>query len=161
LKQASSTILGYGVLGATALGSETIKPMLTATLHLNFDIGGLNNPQRLVAGLLDSSFTRDDFTSLDFSISGPSGDLFSETFDSGEESQAFLGDRILDLGLLSDFGPELELVFTYSLLAANGSHFDFNFIPGNASPVPLPPAFLLFATGLLGLICFRKKFVRT
>ena len=106
------------------------------------------------------------FDSLVFSIYDQAHGqlLFEKTFNSSTLDQEFFDDKILDLGLLTSitgYDSFLNLSFDYSLVAANSSGFDFNFIVGNAkcSPTPLPGTVVLLGSGLVVLIFLKRKFV--
>jgi len=155
----NSQVLGYGVLGRTAASSSDIT--YNSSLTYGYNLAAISNPRHLLVGLLDSSFSgsNTDFQ-LDFQIWGGKPEpLYNLTFTSPDDALRFFDDRVLDLGLLTNLPTSygtLDLSFRYTLVAAEGASFNFNFIEGSGSPVPIPASVLLLGSGLLGLAGWRR-----
>jgi PEP-CTERM motif len=69
------------------------------------------------------------------------------TFDSLAIAESFFHDNVIDFG--SDFGPNIDLTFGYTLVADGSGGFGFDFAIGGA--VPEPSTWAMMLVGFAGL----------
>ena len=124
----------------------------------------LDDPQRLLVGLLGSAWTESEFTApnVRFRIAINDVTAVDETFVDIATATTFFDGRTLDLGDVSLLGstPSQHVRFQLDGTASYGPELlGLSLIFGNASPVPAPPALALLLTGL-GLLVGRTGYRR-
>ena len=164
----SSTVLGLGLMGGQddALYAETTGPFVH-TLEMAVDMTTLKDgSQDLLVGLLDPVAVGEGFDSLVFQIYQEGDLVVDESFTDVAAALAFFDDTTLNLGdwtegLSADNVLDLAFVLELDVDAAD-SGFLTDFMFGNSilesgPPVPIPAAFWLFGSAVLGLGVLRWR----
>ena len=84
---------------------------------------------------------------MEFTITSDGVEILDKTFRSLAIAESFFHDNINDLG--SDFGPNIDLTFGYTLVADGWGGIGFDFALGGA--VPEPSTWAMIAIGFMGL----------
>jgi hypothetical protein len=140
-------VFGTAILGAN-YASDGGGESDTYSASSTFDFG---YPGDLQLGLIDdqvSGFANGlGFQSMEFTIMADGVEVLDVTFGSLAIAESFFRDDVIDLG--SDFGPNLDLTFGYTLIADGSGGFGFDFALGGA--VPEPPTWAMMLVGFAGL----------
>jgi hypothetical protein len=75
--------------------------------------------------------------------------LVHRTFRSLSIAESFFRDSVFDLG--SDFGPNIDLTFGYTLVANGSGGFGFDFAVGGIAPAPESSTWTMMVIGFAGL----------
>ncbi|MBN8280863.1 MAG: hypothetical protein J0M16_09675, partial [Gammaproteobacteria bacterium] len=153
-----SDILGLAMLGGVS--GAVYSSSVDFELHLD----QLDDPQRLLVGLLGSSWSESEFTNpnVRFRIAVNGVTAVDETFLDLATAIAFFDGRTLDLGDVSLLAtaPSQHVEFMIDGTAFYSPKLlGLSLILGNASPVPAPPALALLLTGI-GLLAARSGYRR-
>jgi len=109
-------------------------------------------------GLIGSDLTgfpsEAGFESMEFTITADGVEILDTTFRSLSVAESFFHDNVIDLG--ADFGPGLDLVFGYTLVADGAGGFGFDFALGGAVPEPSTWAMMLIGFAGLGYAGWRR-----
>jgi hypothetical protein len=112
----------------------------------------------LMLGLIDdqvSGFANGlGFQSMEFTIMADGVEILDTTFRSLAVAESFFHDKVIDLG--SDFGPNIDLTFGYTLIAAGSGGFGFDLAVGGAVPEPSTWATMLVGFAGLGFAGYRS-----
>ncbi|HWY80433.1 MAG TPA: PEPxxWA-CTERM sorting domain-containing protein, partial [Roseiarcus sp.] len=94
------------------------------------------------------------FQSMDFTIEANGVEILDTTFRSLAVAESFFHDDVIDLG--SDFGPNIDLTFGYTLVADGAAGFGFDLAVGGAVPEPSTWAMMLVGFAGLGFAGYRS-----
>jgi hypothetical protein len=94
------------------------------------------------------------FQSMEFTIEANGVEILDTTFRSVAIAESFFHDDVIDLG--SDFGPNFDLTFGYTLVADGPGGFAFDFALGGAVPEPSTWAMMLVGFAGLGFAGYRS-----
>jgi hypothetical protein len=140
-------MFGTAILGAN-YASDVGGANSTYSASSTFDVGYQGDLQ---VGLIDSQLTGFSsgagFESMEFTISADGEDIFDRAFTSLAAAESFFHDNVIDLG--SDFGPNIDLTFGYTLVADGSGGFGFDLAIGGA--VPEPSTWAMMLVGFAGL----------
>ena len=147
-------VFGTAILGANyAADGGGESHTYSATSTFDFGYGG-----DLLLGLIGS---QEDgfagglgFQSLEFTITANGVELLDTTFRSLSIAESFFRDSVIDLG--SDFGPDIDLTFGYTLVADGSGGFGFDFAVGGAVPETSTWAMMLLGFAGLGYAGYRR-----
>jgi hypothetical protein len=127
---------------------------VSASSTFDFGYGG-----DLKLGLIDSQLTGFSagagFQSMEFTIEADGVEILDTTFRSLAVAESFFHDDLIDLG--SNFGPNIDLIFGYTLVADGPGGFGFDLAIGGAVPEPSTWAMMLAGFAGLGYAGWRKK----
>jgi hypothetical protein len=144
-------VIGTAILGANYApdgGGESHTYSASATFDFadrgDLTLGLIDNQENGFAGGLG-------FQSMEFTIAANGVEILDVTFGSLAIAESFFRDDVIDLG--SDFGPDIDLTFGYTLVAGASGGFGFDFALGfaNLQPVPEPSTWAAMAIGFAGL----------
>lgn len=159
----SSDILGLVVLGGaySENGSGTLQTY-TSTADFDLDMTSLlDNSQDLLVGLLDPVALGTGFDALSFQIEVEGLTVLDETFTGVAQALTYFDDETLNLGdWAAMLSPDnvMDIGFMLSLTTNDvGAGFHTDFMFGNSTVIPIPPAVWLFGSGLLSLIGIARK----
>jgi hypothetical protein len=148
-------VFGTAILGANYApdgGGESNT--YTASSTFDFGYGG-----DLKLGLIDSQVTGFSagagFQSMEFTIMADGVEILDTTFRSLAVAESFFHDDIIDLG--SNFGPNIDLTFGYTLVADGPGGFGFDLAIGGAVPEPSTWAMMLVGLAGLGYAGYRSR----
>ena len=151
-------VFGTAILGANYApdgGGESNTYSASSTF--DFGYGG-----DLMLGLIDdqvSGFANGlGFQSMEFTIMADGVEVFDVTFGSLAIAESFFRDDVIDLG--SDFGPNIDLTFAYTLIANGSGGFGFDFAVGGAVPETSTWAMMLIGFAGLGFTGYRSRRTR-
>ncbi len=151
-------VFGTAILGANYApdgGGESNTYSASSTF--DFGYGG-----DLMLGLIDdqvSGFANGlGFQSMEFTITANGVEILDTTFRSLAVAESFFHDDVIDLG--SDFGPNIDLTFGYTLVADGSGGFGFDFAIGGPVPEPSTWAMMLAGFAGLGFAGYRSKRAR-
>ena len=85
-------------------------------------------------------------------------EVLDVTFGSLAIAESFFRDDVIDLG--SDFGPNIDLTFGYTLVADGSGGFGFDFAVGGAVPQTSTWAMMLIGFAGLGFTGYRSRRTR-
>ena len=147
-------VFGTAILGANyAADGGGASHTYSASSTFDFGYGG-----DLMLGLIDS---QEDgfagglgFQSMEFTIVDNGVEILDSTFRSLTVAESFFHDSVIDLG--SDFGPNIDLTFGYTLVADGSGGFGFDFAVGGAVPEPSTWAMMLIGFAGLGYAGYRR-----
>jgi hypothetical protein len=109
-------------------------------------------------GLIDGELTGFSsgvgFESMEFTITADGVEILDTTFRSLSVAESFFHDNVIDLG--ADVGPDVDLVFGYTLVADGAGGFGFDFALGGAVPEPSTWAMMLIGFAGLGFAGARS-----
>jgi hypothetical protein len=142
-------LFGTAILGANyAPDGDGVSETYSASSTFDFAYRG-----DLLLGLIDDQVSGfadgQGFQSMEFTINGV--DIFDTT--SLAVAQSFFHDNVIDLG--SDFGPNIDLTFGYTLVADGSGGFGFDFAIGGAVPEPSTWAMMLVGFAGIGFAGWR------
>ncbi len=150
----ASALLGPNdmVLGTAILGANNVSDSVGGTnqysVSSTFDFGYGGD---LMLGLIDDQVSGfadgQGFQSMEFTTMADGAEILDRTFTSLAVAESFFHDDIIDLG--SDFGPNIDLTFGYTLVADGSGGFGFDFAIGG--PVPEPTTWAMMLAGFAGL----------
>ena len=92
---------------------------------------------------------------MEFTIIANGVEILDTNFRSLAVAESFFHDDVIDLG--SDFGPNIDLTFGYTLVADGPGGFGFDFAIGGAVPEPSTWAMMLIGFAGLGFMGWRRK----
>ncbi len=81
-------------------------------------------------------------------------EILDSSFRSLAVAESFFRDDVIDLG--SDFGPNIDLTFGYTLVADGPGGFGFDLAIGGAVPEPSTWAMMLVGFAGLGFASYRS-----
>jgi hypothetical protein len=110
----------------------------------------------LQLGLIDAFTVGTGLQGLAFTISDGGTALFSRTFASGAEAQAFFTDNVLRLPTLPVQHDDHELLLSTSFTFAGPGAFSFGYALG-LSPVPEPGTWMLLLAGMTVVLAWRQR----
>jgi hypothetical protein len=147
-------VFGTAILGANyASDGRGESYTYRATSTFDFAYGG-----DLELGLIDNQENGfaggAGFQSMEFSIEANGVEILDTTFRSLAIAESFFRDDVLDLG--SDFGPNFDLTFGYTLVADGAGGFGFDFAIGGAVPETSTWAMMLAGFAGLGFAGYRS-----
>jgi hypothetical protein len=140
-------VFGTAILGANTAsdgggGSNTYSASSTFDFGYRGDLQlGLIDDQQ--AGFADGA----GFQSLELTIIANGVEILDSTFRSLAVAESFFRGDVIDLG--SDFGPNIDLTFGYTLVADGSGGFGFDLAIGGA--VPEPSTWAMMLAGFAGL----------
>jgi hypothetical protein len=147
-------VFGTAILGANYAsdgGSESDTYSASST----FDVGYGGDLQ---LGLIDDKQTGFanglGFQSMEFTIDADGAEILDVTFRSLAVAESFFHDDVIDLG--SDFGPNIDLTFGYTLVADGSGGFGFDFVLGGAVPESSTWAMMLLGFAGLSYAGYRR-----
>jgi hypothetical protein len=91
---------------------------------------------------------------MEFTIMADGVEVLDVTFGSLAIAESFFRDDVIDLG--SDFGPNIDLTFGYTLVADGSGGFGFDFAVGGAVPEHSTWAMMLIGFAGLGYAGYRR-----
>ena len=148
-------VFGTAILGANYApdgGGESNTYSASST----FDFGYRGDLQ---LGLIDGQVTGfadgAGFQSMEFTITADGVEILDTTFRSLAVAESFFHDDVIDLG--SDFGPNIDLTFGYTLVADGPGGFGFDLAIGGAVPEPSTWAMMLVGFAGLGFMGWRRQ----
>jgi hypothetical protein len=94
------------------------------------------------------------FQSLEFTIEANGVEILDTTFRSLAVAESFFHDDVIDLG--SDFGPNFDLTFGYTLVADGSGGFGFDLAIGGGVPEPSTWAMMLVGFAGLGFAGYTR-----
>ena len=151
-------MFGTAILGANYApdgGGESNTYSASSTF--DFGYGG-----DLMLGLIDDQVSGfadgQGFQSMEFTIEANGVEVLDVTFGSLAIAESFFRDDVIDLG--SDFGPNIDLTFGYTLVADGSGGFGFDFAVGGAVPQPSTWAMMLIGFAGLGFAGYRSTRTR-
>jgi hypothetical protein len=171
-KAYATTLIGGANHVASALLGPRDAVFGTAILGANYasDVGGGNSTYSasstfdfayqsdLQVGLIDSQLTGFSsgagFESMEFTIEADGVEILDRTFSSLAIAESFFRDDVIDLG--SDFGPNIDLTFGYTLVADGSGGFGFDLAIGGAVPESSTWAMMLVGFAGLGFAGYRS-----
>jgi hypothetical protein len=147
-------VFGTAILGAN-YASDGGGESNTYSASSTFDFGCRGDLQ---LGLIDSQLTGFSsgagFESMEFTITADAVEILDTTFRSLAVAESFFRDDVIDLG--SDFGPNIDLTFGYTLVADGSGGFGFDLAVGGAVPEPSTWAMMLVGFAGLGFAGYRS-----
>ena len=142
-------VFGTAILGANYAsdgGGESETHSASSTF--DFGYGG-----DLKLGLVDSELTGFSFgagfESMEFTIMADGVKILERSFASLTDAESFFHDNVIDLG--SDFGPDIDLTFGYTLVADESGGFGLDLVVGGLGAVPEPSTWAMMLLGFAGL----------
>jgi PEP-CTERM motif len=144
-------VFGTAILGANA-ASDGGGESNTYSAFSAFDFG---YPSDLQVGLIDdqvSGFANGlGFQSMEFTIEANNVEVLDVTFRSLAIAESFFRDDVIDLG--AEPGPNISVLFGYTLTADGPGGFGFDLAFGGAVPqaVPEPSTWAMMLVGFAGL----------
>jgi hypothetical protein len=159
----TSDMLGLVVLGgAYSQNGSGILQTYTSNAAFVLDMTSLlGNSQDLLVGLLDPTALGVGFDTLMFQIEIEGSTVIDEMFTDLGDALTYFDDQTLNLGTWADWISDdniMDVAFALSLTTDDlGAGFSSDLIFGNSTVIPLPPAILLFGTGLLGLVAIARR----
>ena len=151
-------VFGTAILGANYApdgGGESNTYSASSTF--DFGYGG-----DLMLGLIDDQVSGfvdgQGFQSMEFTIMADGVEVLDVTFGSLAIAESFFRDDVIDLG--SDFGPNIDLTFAYTLIANGSGGFGFDLAVGGAVPEPSTWAMMLVGFAGLGFTGYRSRRTR-
>jgi hypothetical protein len=140
-------VFGTAILGAnTTSDGASERYTYSAASTFDFAYGG-----DLELGLIDNQENGfaggSGFQSMELTIEANGVEILDTTFRSLAIAESFFHDDVIDLG--SDFGPNFDLTFGYTLVADGSGGFGFDFAIGGA--VPEPSTWAMMLVGFAGL----------
>jgi len=152
------------VVGAGMQGAVNTQQWDASTLHQATTSGDFQfstaQAQHLLIGFISSTFLGNGFNALDLSISANGTQLYSHTFTSLGEANAFFNDHVLDLGLFGAGAQDVLISSTYSFIDPAGYAFNYavdGVLPHGPTAVPEPSAWMLLVIGLGGLMLVARR----
>ena len=152
-------VFGTAILGANYApdgGGESNT--YSASSKFDFGYGG-----DLMLGLIDDQVSgfadSQGFQSMEFTIEANGVDVLDVTFGSLAIAESFFRDDVIGLG--SDFGPNVDLSFGYTLVADGSGGFGFDFAVGGAVPQTSTWAMMLIGFAGLGFTGYRSRRTRS
>jgi hypothetical protein len=91
---------------------------------------------------------------MEFTIEADGVEILDTTFRSLAVAESFFRDDVIDLG--SNFGPDIDLTFGYTLVADGSGGFGFDFAVGGAVPETSTWAMMLIGFAGLGYAGYRR-----
>jgi PEP-CTERM motif len=91
---------------------------------------------------------------MEFTITADGVEILGTTIRSLAIAKSFFHDNVIDLG--SDFGPDIDLTFGYTLVADGPGGFGFDLAIGGAVPEPSTWAMMLVGFAGLGFAGYRS-----
>jgi hypothetical protein len=147
-------LIGTAILGAN-YAPDGVGDSYTYSASSTFDFAYRGD---LMLGLIDDQVSgfagRQGFQSMEFTIEANGVDIFDTTFRSLAVAESFFRDDVIDLG--SDFGPNIDLTFGYTLVADGSGGFGFDFALGGAVPESSTWAMMLVGFAGLGYAGYRR-----
>jgi hypothetical protein len=142
-------VFGTAILGANyAADGGGESHTYSATSTFDFGYGG-----DVLLGLIGSQETDFanglGFQSMELTISADGVEILDTTFESLSIAESFFRDSVIDLG--SDFGPDIDLTFGYTLVADGSGGFGFDFAIGGIAAAPESSTWAMMAIGFAGL----------
>jgi hypothetical protein len=147
-------VFGTAILGAnydSDGGGES--DTYSATSTFDFAYGG-DLELGLIADQVSGFAGGAGFQSMEFTIEANGVEILDTTFRSLAVAESFFHDDVIDLG--SDFGPNFDLTFGYTLVADGPGGFGFDFALGGAVPEPSTWAMMLMGFAGLGYAGYRS-----
>jgi hypothetical protein len=150
-------VIGTAILGANYAvdgGGESDTYSASSTFDFadrgNLKLGLIDNQENGFAGGLG-------FQSMEFTIIANGVEILDSTFRSLAVAESFFRDNVINLG--SDFGPDIDLTFGYTLVAEGSGGFGFDFALGGANlqPVPEVSTWAMMLVGLAGLGLMSRR----
>jgi hypothetical protein len=147
-------VFGTAILGAN-YAADGGGESLTYSASSTFDFAYRGD---LLLGLIDDQVSGfaggQGLQSMEFTIEVNGVGILDRTFTSLAAAESFFGDNVLDLG--SDFGPNFDLTFGYTLVADGPGGFGFDLAIGGAVPEPSTWAMMLVGFAGLGFAGYRS-----
>jgi hypothetical protein len=141
-------VFGTAILGAN-YAADADGESHTYSTTSTFDFGYRGDVLLGLIGSQEDGFAGGlGFQSLEFTITADGVEIFDSTFRSLSIAESFFRDNVIDLG--SDFGPDIDLTFGYTLVADGSGGFGFDLAVGGAIPETSTWAMLLFGFAGLG-----------
>jgi PEP-CTERM motif len=147
-------VFGTAILGANyAADGSGASDAYSASSTFDFGYSG-----DLLLGLIGSQengFAGGlGFQSLEFTITANGVEILDTTFRSLAIAESFFHDSVIDLG--SSLGPDIDLIFGYTLVADGSGGFGFDLAVGGAVPEPSTWAMMLLGFAGLGYAGYRR-----
>jgi hypothetical protein len=146
---ARDKVFGTAILGANYAadgGGESHTYSATST----FDFGYSGDVLLGLIGSQETGFANGlGFQSMEFTISADGVEILDTTFKSLSIAESFFKNSVFDLG--SDFGPDIDLTFGYTLLANGSGGFGFDFALGGIAAAPETTTWSMMVIGFVGL----------
>jgi hypothetical protein len=139
-------VFGTAILGANYAVDGGASHTYSASSTFDFGYGG-DLLLGLIGGQEDGFAGGLGFQSLEFTIVANGVEILDTTFRSLSIAESFFKDSVFDLG--SDFGPNIDLTFGYTLVADGSGGFGFDLAIGGA--VPEPSTWAMMLAGFAGL----------
>jgi hypothetical protein len=147
-------VFGTAILGANyAADGGGESDTYSATSTFDFAYGG-DLKLGLIADQENGFAGGAGFQSMEFTIEANGVEILDTTFRSLAIAESFFHDDVIDLG--SDFGPNFDLTFGYTLVADGPGGFGFDFALGGAVPEPSTWAMMLMGFAGLGYAGYRS-----
>ena len=148
-------VFGTAILGAN-YAADGGGASHTYSASSTFDFGYAGD---LMLGLIDDQHEGFagglGFQSMEFTIVANGVDILDTTFRSLSIAESFFRDSVIDLG--SDFGPDIDVTFGYTLIADGSGGFGFDLAVGGAVPEPSTWAMMILGFCGLGYLAYRRK----
>jgi hypothetical protein len=147
-------VFGTAILGANyASDGGGVSTAYSATSTFDFGYGG-DLKLGLIAGQVTGFSSEEGFESMEFNLEADGVDILDVTFRNLDAAESFFNDNVINLG--SDFGPNLDLNFGYTLVADGSGGFGFDFALGGAVPESSTWAMMLVGLVTLGYAGRRR-----
>ena len=148
-------VFGTAILGANyATDGGGASHSYSGSSTFDFGYGG-----DLMLGLIDDQHAGFSgglgFQSLEFTILDNGVEIFDLTFKSLAAAESFFDDSVINLG--SNLGPDIDLTFSYNLVADGSGGFGFDLAIGGAVPEPSTWAMMLVGFVGLGFAAHRRS----
>jgi hypothetical protein len=142
-------VFGTAILGAN-YASDGGGESETYSASSTFDFGyGGDLQLGLIDGQLTGFSSGAGFQSMEFTIEADGVEILDTTFRSLAVAESFFHDDVIDLG--SDFGPNIDLTFGYTLVADGSGGFGFDLAVGGLGAAPEPSTWAMMLAGFAGL----------
>ena len=151
-------VFGTAILGANMLLMAAARATLTAQARRSISAMGAICMLGLIDDQVSGFADGQGFQSMEFTIMADGVEVLDVTFGSLAIAESFFRDDVIDLG--SDFGPNIDLTFGYTLIADGSGGFGFDFAVGGAVPETSTWAMMLIGFAGLGFTGYRSTRTR-
>jgi hypothetical protein len=150
--QLSGGLVGTGVQAASYAADAAPGSIYTYVMTGEFKFEA-STSSRLLFGMTGSSSLNHGFDTFDLSISNNGVSLYSHTFTTLSEANAFFNAQVMDFGLFGQAGMQ-DVVITSSLTAGSMAGYGFSYA---VAAVPEPVEWLMMLMGLSVILVVQRR----
>jgi hypothetical protein len=142
-------VFGTAILGAN-YAADGVGQSHSYSATSTFDFGYKGNVLLGLIGSQETGFANGlGFQSMEFTISADGVEILDTTLKSLSIAESFFKNSVFDLG--SDFGPNIDLTFGYTLVANGSGGFGFDFAVGGIAAAPETTTWAMMLLGFAGI----------